>query len=98
MGTSCALACSPSNLFIKQVVRVLRVNPLLVTALTAITLGCFVQPALGLFILILSHALCCHNALCRYCSSLNSLYLSLLRIHFIFRTSDTRPKHFSMFV
>jgi len=55
-------------------VRVLRINPLLVTALTAITLGCFVQPALGLFILILSHALCCHNALCRYFSSLNSLY------------------------
>ncbi|KAF9666304.1 hypothetical protein SADUNF_Sadunf16G0215700 [Salix dunnii] len=48
------------------VVRVLRVNPLLVTALAAITLGCIVHPALGLFILILSHALCCHNALCSH--------------------------------
>ena len=66
--------------------RVLRVNPLLVTALAAITLGCIVHPALGLFILILSHALCCHNALCRYFSCLNSLYLPLLCIHFIFRT------------
>lgn len=55
-----------SGFFSLKVVRVLRVNPLLVTALTAITLGCFVQPALGLFILILSHALCCHNALCSF--------------------------------
>uniref|UniRef100_A0A5B6ZJW4 GPI inositol-deacylase n=1 Tax=Davidia involucrata TaxID=16924 RepID=A0A5B6ZJW4_DAVIN len=46
-----------------RVVRVLRVNPLLVTALAAISLVCFVHPALGLFILLSSHALCCHNAL-----------------------------------
>ncbi|KAA8548186.1 hypothetical protein F0562_004553 [Nyssa sinensis] len=46
-----------------RVVRVLRVNPLLVTVLAAITLVCFVHPALGLFILLLYHALCCHNAL-----------------------------------
>ncbi|RVW93994.1 hypothetical protein CK203_034108 [Vitis vinifera] len=48
----------------EQVVRALRANPLLVTALVAITLVCFVHPALGLFILLFSHALCCHNALC----------------------------------
>ncbi|KAJ6302131.1 hypothetical protein OIU77_016261 [Salix suchowensis] len=53
-----------SGFFSLRVMRVLRVNPLLVTALAAITLGCIVHPALGLFILILSHALCCHNALC----------------------------------
>ncbi|KAJ6424021.1 hypothetical protein OIU84_024906 [Salix udensis] len=55
-----------SGFFSLRVVRVLRVNPLLVTALAAITLGCIVHPALGLFILILSHALCCHNALCSF--------------------------------
>eukprot|EP00257_Ricinus_communis_P020318 XP_015579523.1 uncharacterized protein LOC8270501 isoform X1 [Ricinus communis] len=55
-----------SSFFQLKVVRVLRVNPSLVTALTAITLGCFVHPALGLFILLLSHALCCHNALCGF--------------------------------
>ncbi|KDP27095.1 hypothetical protein JCGZ_20319 [Jatropha curcas] len=53
-------------LYSSQVVRVLRVNPVLVTALTAITLGCFVHPALGLFILLSYHALCCHNALCSF--------------------------------
>ncbi|KAL6977137.1 hypothetical protein U1Q18_025932 [Sarracenia purpurea var. burkii] len=46
-----------------KVVKVLRVNLLLVTALVAVTLVCFVHPALGLFILILCHALSCHNAL-----------------------------------
>ncbi|EXC31385.1 GPI inositol-deacylase [Morus notabilis] len=46
-----------------KVVRVLRVNPSLVTALSAITLACLVHPALGLFILLFSDALCCHNAL-----------------------------------
>ncbi|KAJ9153524.1 hypothetical protein P3X46_026952 [Hevea brasiliensis] len=55
-----------SSFFSLKVVRVLRFNPLLVTALTAITLGCFVHPALGLFILLLSHAWCCHNALCSF--------------------------------
>ncbi|XP_037496335.1 uncharacterized protein LOC105644225 [Jatropha curcas] len=55
-----------SSFFSLKVVRVLRVNPVLVTALTAITLGCFVHPALGLFILLSYHALCCHNALCSH--------------------------------
>ncbi|KAJ8750106.1 hypothetical protein K2173_014021 [Erythroxylum novogranatense] len=46
-----------------KVMRFLRVNPLLVTLLTAISLGYFVHPALGLFILLSYHALCSHNAL-----------------------------------
>ncbi|XP_059640076.1 GPI inositol-deacylase isoform X2 [Cornus florida] len=46
-----------------RVVRVLRANPLLLTALAAITLACFVHPAFGLSILLLSHVFCCHNAL-----------------------------------
>lgn len=57
----------------KQVVRVLRVNSLLVTALVAIALVCLVHPALGLFVLLLSHALSCHSMLCRYASGLNSI-------------------------
>lgn len=47
-----------------KVVRIIRSNPLTVTALVAITLVCFVHPALGLFVLILSHIVCCHIALC----------------------------------
>ncbi|XP_059670022.1 uncharacterized protein LOC132315691 [Cornus florida] len=46
-----------------KVLWVLRIHPSLVKALAAIILVCFVHPALGLFILALSHALCCHNAL-----------------------------------
>lgn len=55
-----------SGSFKEQVVRVLRANPLLVTALAAITFACFVHPALGLFVVVASHALCCHTSLCRY--------------------------------
>ncbi|PIN00040.1 Negative regulator of COPII vesicle formation [Handroanthus impetiginosus] len=46
-----------------KVVRILRVNPLLITLLAAIALVCLVHPALGLFVLLVSHALCCHSAL-----------------------------------
>ncbi|KAK9030562.1 hypothetical protein V6N11_031985 [Hibiscus sabdariffa] len=47
-----------------KVVRVLRANPLFVPVSAAIILSTFVHPALGLFILLLSHALCCHSSLC----------------------------------
>ncbi|KAL3624307.1 hypothetical protein CASFOL_033123 [Castilleja foliolosa] len=46
-----------------KAVRILRVNHLLITSLAAIALVCLVHPALGLFVLLLLHALCCHNAL-----------------------------------
>nr|GLL18614.1 uncharacterized protein LOC109180424 isoform X1 [Ipomoea trifida] len=46
-----------------KVVRIVASNPSLVIALVASTLVCFVHPALGLFLLLLSHAVCCHNAL-----------------------------------
>lgn len=46
-----------------KVVRILIANPLLITSLLAINLVCFVHPALGLFVLLLSHVLCCHSAL-----------------------------------
>ncbi|KAG2714745.1 hypothetical protein I3760_03G043100 [Carya illinoinensis] len=49
-----------------KVVRVLRVNPLLVTALTAVMLACLVHPALGLFALLIFHALGCHKMLCSF--------------------------------
>lgn len=61
-----------SNPIMKQVVRVLQGNPSLVTALAAIILVFLVHPALGLFVLLLSHSLCCHSMLCWYGSSLNS--------------------------
>ncbi|XP_057772880.1 uncharacterized protein LOC130992319 isoform X3 [Salvia miltiorrhiza] len=46
-----------------KVVRILMANPLLITSWLAITLVCLVHPALGLFVLLLSHVLCCHSAL-----------------------------------
>lgn len=55
-----------SRIFAFKVVRVIRSNPVLVTALAAIVLVCFVHPSLGLSILLISHALCCHNSLCSY--------------------------------
>ncbi|KAM7463693.1 hypothetical protein LguiA_031814 [Lonicera macranthoides] len=51
------------SFFVISVIRIIRVNPLVVTSVVAIALVCLVHPALGLFILLLSHALCCHNAL-----------------------------------
>ncbi|XP_022873275.1 uncharacterized protein LOC111392216 isoform X6 [Olea europaea var. sylvestris] len=59
---------------IKQVVRILKANSLLITALISITLVCFVHPALGLFALLLSHAVCCHNAL-------SSFFMASFRSH-----------------
>ncbi|KAH6831296.1 hydrolase [Perilla frutescens var. hirtella] len=46
-----------------KVIRILVANPLLITSLLAITLVCLVHPALGLFVLLSSHVLCCHSAL-----------------------------------
>ncbi|XP_031283279.1 uncharacterized protein LOC116141947 isoform X1 [Pistacia vera] len=62
-----------SSFFSLKMVRVLRVHPLIVTTLAAITLVCIVHPALGLFVLLMSHALCCHNSLC---SSLTASFRS----------------------
>ncbi|MBA0587137.1 hypothetical protein Gorai_000272 [Gossypium raimondii] len=53
------------------VVRILRARPLFVPIFMAIILSTFVHPALGLLILLFSHALCCHSFLC------NSLTASL---------------------
>ncbi|KAG9141981.1 hypothetical protein Leryth_009335 [Lithospermum erythrorhizon] len=52
-----------STLLSFKVVRIIRTNPLFVTALVASILVCLVHPALGLFVLLLVHAVCCHNAL-----------------------------------
>ncbi|KAL4185775.1 hypothetical protein AMTRI_Chr10g232360 [Amborella trichopoda] len=49
-----------------KVVRVLKGNPTLIVALIAISLVCFVHPALGLIVLLLSHASNCHTALCSF--------------------------------
>nr|GMC70501.1 GPI inositol-deacylase isoform X2 [Ipomoea batatas] len=46
-----------------KVVRIVASNPSLVIGMVASTLVCFVHPAFGLFLLLLSHAVCCHNAL-----------------------------------
>ncbi|XP_058761830.1 GPI inositol-deacylase-like isoform X1 [Vicia villosa] len=53
-----------SSFFSLKVIRVLRANPVLVTALTAVTLACLVHPSFGLLILLAAHFFCCHNALC----------------------------------
>ncbi|MBA0683461.1 hypothetical protein Goari_025120, partial [Gossypium aridum] len=55
----------------EEVVRILRARPLFVPIFMAIILSTFVHPALGLLILLFSHALCCHSFLC------NSLTASL---------------------
>ncbi|XP_044502922.1 uncharacterized protein LOC123223679 isoform X2 [Mangifera indica] len=62
-----------SSFFSLKMVTVLRVHPLIVTTLAAITLVCIVHPALGLFVLLMSHALSCHNSLC---SSLTASFRS----------------------
>ncbi|XP_058186634.1 uncharacterized protein LOC131303670 isoform X5 [Rhododendron vialii] len=51
-----------------RVVRAVRENPVVVAALVAVALVCFVHPALGLFLLLLSHALSCHSALSSFLS------------------------------
>ncbi|TYH52604.1 hypothetical protein ES332_D09G039800v1 [Gossypium tomentosum] len=60
-----------SRFFSLKVVRILRARPLFVPIFMAIILSTFVHPALGLLILLFSHALCCHSFLC------NSLTASL---------------------
>ncbi|KAL5057400.1 hypothetical protein RYX36_029004 [Vicia faba] len=55
-----------SSFFSLKVIRVLRANPVLVTALTAMTLACLVHPSFGLLILLVAHFFCCHNALCSF--------------------------------
>ncbi|KAM2858372.1 hypothetical protein COP2_023920 [Malus domestica] len=55
-----------SGFFSLKVVRVLRANPVFVTAFVAITLVCLVHAAFGLFIILLFDALSCHSALCSF--------------------------------
>uniref|UniRef100_A0A1J3D6Y4 GPI inositol-deacylase n=1 Tax=Noccaea caerulescens TaxID=107243 RepID=A0A1J3D6Y4_NOCCA len=47
-----------------KAIRILKLNPTIVMTLVAVTLVSFVHPALGLFVLLASHALCCHNSMC----------------------------------
>ncbi|MFS8004816.1 hypothetical protein Hanom_Chr13g01230191 [Helianthus anomalus] len=55
-----------ASLFSFKVTRVINANPSLATSLLAIFLVYFVHPALGLLILVFSHVLCCHHALCSF--------------------------------
>ncbi|XP_064993012.1 GPI inositol-deacylase isoform X5 [Musa acuminata AAA Group] len=48
-----------------KIVQILRGSPNFVVAFVAIPLVCFVHPALGLIVLLISHAFQCHAALCR---------------------------------
>ncbi|XP_073124851.1 uncharacterized protein [Henckelia pumila] len=57
-----------------KVVRIMRMNSLLLTTFVAVVLACFVHPALGLFVLFLSHILSCHSAL-------SSFLMASLRSH-----------------
>ncbi|KAF3593389.1 hypothetical protein DY000_02025425 [Brassica cretica] len=47
-----------------KAIRILKLNTTIVMTLAAVTLVTFVHPALGLFVLLASHALCCHNSMC----------------------------------
>ncbi|VFQ73512.1 unnamed protein product [Cuscuta campestris] len=53
----------PCAVFSSKVARIIASNPSLVIAMVAFPLTCFVHPALGLFLLLSSHAVGCHNAL-----------------------------------
>nr|XP_043613112.1 uncharacterized protein LOC122585082 [Erigeron canadensis] len=55
-----------TRFFSLKAMRVINANPSLALSLLAIALVCFVHPALGLLILIFSHVLCCHHALCSF--------------------------------
>uniref|UniRef100_A0A7N0T4W6 GPI inositol-deacylase n=1 Tax=Kalanchoe fedtschenkoi TaxID=63787 RepID=A0A7N0T4W6_KALFE len=56
-----------------KMMRIVKANPLLLTTLVAIALVCFVHPAVGLSVLLLSHATSCHKALCSFlAASFNS--------------------------
>ncbi|KAK9079209.1 hypothetical protein SSX86_000879 [Deinandra increscens subsp. villosa] len=55
-----------TSFFSFKVIRIINSNPSLATSLLAVVLVCFVHPALGLLILVFSHVLCCHHALCSF--------------------------------
>ncbi|KAF9592166.1 hypothetical protein IFM89_012660 [Coptis chinensis] len=55
-----------SNFFSLKVLRIIRGNLTVTIALVSVILFCFVHPALGLLILLLSHALHSHTALCSH--------------------------------
>ncbi|KAF8028921.1 hypothetical protein BT93_E1560 [Corymbia citriodora subsp. variegata] len=76
-----------SGFFSLKVVRFVAANLSLVIAVIASTLVCLVHPALGLFILVLLHAFCCHSALCSHTRRMDFP-------EYIKDVSD-RPSHFS---
>ncbi|ESQ32740.1 hypothetical protein EUTSA_v10003555mg [Eutrema salsugineum] len=47
-----------------KAIRILKLNTTVVMTLIAVSLVSFVHPALGLFVLLASHALSCHNSMC----------------------------------
>ncbi|XP_047310152.1 uncharacterized protein LOC124913780 [Impatiens glandulifera] len=55
-----------------KAVKIAILNPLLVTAIVAISLVCFVHPALGLFVLLVYHALSCHRTLSSFLTASSS--------------------------
>ncbi|KAM1357680.1 hypothetical protein ACFX1Q_044741 [Malus domestica] len=70
-----------SGFFSLKLVRVLRANPVFVTALVAITVACLVHAAFGLFIILFFDALSCHSALCSF---LTASFRSHARRHELF--------------
>ncbi|CAN7079774.1 unnamed protein product [Brassica oleracea var. botrytis] len=53
-----------SDVVANNAIRILKLNTTIVMTLVAVTLVTFVHTALGLFVLLASHALCCHNSMC----------------------------------
>ncbi|KAG2264226.1 hypothetical protein Bca52824_071305 [Brassica carinata] len=52
-----------SHVVANNAIRILKLNTTIVMTLVAVTLVTFVHTALGLFVLLASHALCCHNSI-----------------------------------
>lgn len=84
-----------------RVTRILIGNSTVVVALVTTTLACLVHPALGLIILLLSHASYCHSALCSFLAASFRSHVQRKESYQLKTEGDTtgqsRPKSADMF-
>lgn len=55
-----------TDVILKKIVQMIKNNENIIVAVAAIPLVCLVHPAIGLGVLLISHALHAHSTLCRY--------------------------------
>lgn len=55
-----------TDVHLKKIVQMIKNNPNIIVAFATIPLVCFLHPAIGLGLLLLSHAFHAHSTLCRY--------------------------------